>query len=47
MPDKPGLLKALQTEIQRHYFSTFADELPTMAQGGRGVIVPGCPKCKK
>jgi hypothetical protein len=39
------LLAALQAEIQRYDFSTFADQLPTVAQGGRGVIVRGCPQC--
>ena len=24
-----------------------ADEPPAVAQGGRGVLVPGCPACKK
>ena len=34
MPDKVALLRALQTEIQRHDFSTFVNEPPTTAQGG-------------
>jgi hypothetical protein len=41
------LLKALQTEIRRHDFSTFLTEEPSMANGGPGVVVPGCPACKK
>jgi hypothetical protein len=28
-------------------FSTFVDGEKTVAQGGNGVVVPGCPKCKK
>jgi hypothetical protein len=24
-----------------------ADEPPSVAQGGKGVVVPGCPACKK
>jgi len=27
--------------------SPFVDEPPSIAQGGRGVVVPGCPTCKK
>jgi hypothetical protein len=41
------VMHTLQSEIRRHALSTFVDELPTMAQGGRGVVVPGCPACKK
>ena len=44
---KSVLLAAIQHEIQRHDFSTFVDELPSMAQGGKGVVIPGCPVCKK
>jgi hypothetical protein len=43
---KSELLRLLQQEIRRHDFSTFIDEPPSMAQGGRGVCVPGCPTCK-
>jgi hypothetical protein len=25
----------------------FVDEPPSIAQGGRGVVVPGCPTCEK
>jgi hypothetical protein len=38
---KSDLLRALQTEIRRHTFDTFLDEKPSMAQGGKGVVVPG------
>lgn len=41
------LLAALQQEIRRHDFSHFVDEPPSVAQGGKGVVVPGCPACKK
>ena len=41
------LLRALQTELRRHDFSTFLTEEPSMADGGPGVVVPGCPACKK
>jgi hypothetical protein len=44
---KTELLRALQTEIRRHDFSTFLTESPSMANGGTGVVVPGCPACKK
>lgn len=38
---KSVLLAAIQQEIQRHDFSTFIDEPPSMAQGGKGVVIPG------
>lgn len=44
---KQELLRLLQLEIRRHGFDTFVDEPPSIAQGGRGVVVPGCPTCKK
>jgi len=34
-------------ELQRHYMDTFVDQVPSIAQGGNGVVVPGCPACKK
>jgi hypothetical protein len=43
---KSELLRALQTEIRRHDFSTFLTEQPSMANGGPGVVVPGCPTCR-
>jgi hypothetical protein len=44
---KSELYAALRREIHRHDFSTFVDEPPSVAQGGKGVVVPGCPTCKK
>ena len=44
---KSELYAALRTELHRHDFSTFVDRPPSIAQGGRGVVVPGCPTCKK
>ena len=44
---KSELLRALQQEIRRHDFSCFVDQPPSVAQGGKGVVVPGCPACKK
>jgi hypothetical protein len=44
---KSALLAAIQKELQRHDLSYFVDEPPSVAQGGRGVVVAGCPKCRK
>lgn len=44
---KSELLRALRSEIQRHDFSNFVDKPSSVAQGGNGVVVSGCPTCKK
>jgi hypothetical protein len=44
---KSELLRLLQREIRKHDFDYFVDEPPSFAQGGRGVVVPGCPACRK
>jgi hypothetical protein len=44
---KSELLRALQTEIRRHDFSTFVDQPPSIAQGGNRVVTPSCPACRK
>ena len=42
---KSELLRLLLQEIHRHDFSYFVDNPPSMAQRGKGVVVPGCPAC--
>jgi hypothetical protein len=42
-----ALLPALQNEIRRHSFDTFVENPPSMAEGGKGVVAPGCPVCGK
>ena len=44
---KSVLLRELQREIRRHDLSTFVDDPPSAAHGGKGVTVPGCPCCRK
>jgi hypothetical protein len=44
---KSELLRALQAEISRHDFSTFLDAEPSFANGGPGIVTPGCSLCKK
>ena len=41
------LLRELQKEIRRHDLSTFVEDPPSVAQGGKGVTVPGGPCCKE
>jgi hypothetical protein len=44
---KSALLGAIQQEIHRHDFSHFVDNPPAVAQGGNGIVVSGCPACRK
>jgi hypothetical protein len=44
---KSDLLRAIQQETQRHDFSHFVEDPPAVVQGGKGVVVPGCPACQK
>jgi hypothetical protein len=44
---KSALLAAIQKEIQRHDLSYFVSDPPSVAEGGRGVVVAGCPACRK
>jgi len=45
--DKAAILSAVRREFPKHCWDTFIDEPPSIAQGGRGVVVPGCPACRK
>jgi uncharacterized protein YfaQ (DUF2300 family) len=44
---KREILNAAKAEIMRHRWDTFVDDPPSIAQGGKGVVVSGCPVCKK
>jgi hypothetical protein len=44
---KAELLKLIQSELYKHDFNCFVDNPPSIAQGGKGVVVAGCPHCKK
>jgi hypothetical protein len=41
------LLLIVQAELRKHDFDCFVDQRPSVANGGKGVVVPGCPYCKK
>jgi uncharacterized protein YfaQ (DUF2300 family) len=45
--DAPALIAAIQSELRRHTWDTFVDQPPAIAQGGKGVVVAGCPACQK
>jgi hypothetical protein len=39
-------LAAAQFELMKHVWDTFVSNPPSIAEGGKGVVVPGCVKCK-
>jgi hypothetical protein len=45
--DKAKILQQAKIELQRHVWDTYVDEPPSVAQGGKGVVVTGCSACKK
>ena len=45
--DKAKLLETAQAELMRHTWDTFVNNPPSMAQGGKGTVVPGCVACRK
>jgi hypothetical protein len=40
------IIAAVRAEFQRHKMDVFVDNPPSIAQGGKGVVVPGCSVCK-
>jgi hypothetical protein len=45
--DKEAIVSIVKDEFRKHTWDTFVDEPPSVAEGGRGVVVPGCPQCHK
>jgi hypothetical protein len=41
------LLEAAQEELMKHEWDVFVTEPLSIAEGGKGVVVPGCPNCRK
>jgi hypothetical protein len=42
MADQTSILQAAQNELKRHNWDTFVENPPSIAQEGKGVVVPGC-----
>jgi hypothetical protein len=40
-------LREAQRELRRHTWDNFVLNPPAVALGGEGVVVPGCPSCRK
>jgi len=45
--DKHKILSAAKYELHKHSLSTFVQDPPSIAEGGSGVVVTGCPACRK
>jgi hypothetical protein len=45
--EKSELLEAAQHELMKHHWDVFCTQPLSIAEGGKGVIVPGCVHCKK
>jgi hypothetical protein len=44
---KHKILAAAKHELLSHSLSTFVHDPPSIAEGGSGVVVTGCPACRK
>ena len=44
---KEMILTAAKQELQRRSLSTFVHDPPSIAEGGSGTVVTGCPPCRK
>ena len=45
--DRERIIKISREEIGKHSLDTFVQNPPSIAAGGSGVVVSGCPNCKK
>jgi hypothetical protein len=44
---KIRIFQSAKIELMRHVWDTFVDSPPSVAEGGNGVVIPGCPACHK
>ena len=40
-------LTSAQTELRTRNSDLFVDATPLLPEGSKGVVVPGCPRCRK
>jgi hypothetical protein len=45
--DATDLIAAVPRELEKHRWNYFVHNPIAMADGGKGVVVPGCPTCFK
>lgn len=46
MTTRRDVIAAVRAEFQRHKMDVFVSNPPSIAEGGNGVVVPGCSICK-
>jgi hypothetical protein len=44
---KIRIFESAKAEFIRHKWDMFEDEPPSAGAGGCGVVIPGCPACRK
>jgi hypothetical protein len=44
---KREILQAAKSELLKHSLGTFVDDPPSIAEGGKGVVVSGSPLAQK
>ena len=44
---KIRIFESAKAEFVRHKWDVFEDEPPSGGAGGSGVVMPGCPACRK
>jgi hypothetical protein len=47
LTDKAQIVLTAKAELMRHSWDSFVDEPPSVADGGQGAVVMGCPRCRK
>lgn len=47
MLNRDRILEIAREEMVKHTLDTFVDDPPSIAKGGKGVVVTGCPNCRK
>jgi Fe-S oxidoreductase len=47
MLERNRIIEIARDELVKHSLDTFVDDPPSIAKGGRGVVVTGCPGCRK
>jgi hypothetical protein len=45
--DRDRIIEIAREEIIKHSLDTFIDDPPSIAKGGKGVVVTGCTSCRK
>jgi hypothetical protein len=45
--DATPIIAAVQGELRKHQWDTFVNDARLVRDVGHGVLVPGCPSCRK